>query len=266
MSSRKSWLCDGVSKNSKQYFGIYKPHKPYENYGLRCQICGNPREAMIPNQPIKRRFQIGGLFRKNRKLSRRATSSETWQLLLVLLIPTLSVIFALYFILTPVLKSRIELSQSYENLNYGIKVKYPQNWEIQDKQDPTVTGDLAILLPNQAKDDCLVTLTVAVDNFTENPPSLEEYKNSVVRKITTLNPNTKITDESASAKLSNSDAYRLAYTRKDQKCSLQVMEIGTVRNNKAYYITYSASTNTYDKFSKPVEEIIKSFEIKEANH
>lgn len=267
MSSRTSWLCDGVSKNSKQYPGVYRPHKPYENYGSHCQICGKPREAMIPNHFVKRLLQPTVLSGNAVNLPRRATSPKIWQLLLVLGIPTISVIFALYFMLNPILKSRIELSQSYESPNYGIKIKYPDKWEIQDKQDPTFTGDLAILLPPQkTTDDCQAALTIAVDNLAENPPSIEEYKNSIMQKITTLNPNTKIADQSASAMLSNSSAYKLAYTRQEHKCSLQVMEIGTIRHNQAYYITYKASQNMYNNFLKPVEAMINSFEIKEVNH
>lgn len=267
MNSRKSWTCDGVSKNSKQYPGLYKPHKPYENYGAHCQICGKPREAMIANQPIVILPQPVEPLANNINVARRANPYEKMQLLLVLAIPIISVIVAIYVMLNTLGKPRTEVAQSYENIDYGIKMQYPQGWQIQDKQDATLTGDIAILFPSEKTklENCQATITIAVDNFSEAPPSLQEYKNSVIQKITALNRNTNMTDESASVKLSNSNAYKLVYTRQDGTCSLQVMEIGTIRNNKAYYITYKASTNTYSNLLKPVEEMINNFEIKEVN-
>lgn len=266
MNSRRGWLCDGVSKNGKQYPGLYRAHQPYENYGSHCQICGKPREAMIPNTPSRRVVQQGVSLRNKAISSPKTILSANLQLILLLGIPTVSVILAIYVMLSPFWKQRIELAQDYENTNYGIKIKYPQNWKLQDKEDPAFTGDIAILVPPEAKeDDCQVSMTIAVDEFQGNSPSIEDYKNSVKEKINTLNPNTKIADESASAKLSNSSAYKLVYPRQDGQCNLQVMEIGTIKNNKAYYITYKASANVYDNFLKPVEEIINSIEIKEAN-
>lgn len=44
----RSWICDGVPKNAKQYPNQNPPgkHEPYENYGLDCVICSLPQEAM----------------------------------------------------------------------------------------------------------------------------------------------------------------------------------------------------------------------------
>ncbi len=39
------------------------------------------------------------------------------------------------------------------------------------------------------------------------------------------------------------------------------MEIGTVRNSKAYYITYTAEATQFSQFLPVAEEMIKSFEI-----
>ena len=40
-----SWTCDGRPRNGKYYNGSY-PHRPNENNGFNCDVCGLPQEAM----------------------------------------------------------------------------------------------------------------------------------------------------------------------------------------------------------------------------
>ncbi|MEH1982148.1 hypothetical protein [Nostoc sp.] len=93
--------------------------------------------------------------------------------------------------------------------------------------------------------------------------SLEEYKNSAIQKIKNNNPNQQVKDDSQpSTTLSNFNAYKLTYTRQDGQCKLKVMEIGTVRNGKAYFISYTAEEKEYNKYLELAETMINSFEIK----
>jgi len=41
------------------------------------------------------------------------------------------------------------------------------------------------------------------------------------------------------------------------------MEIGTLKNGKAYYVTYAAEAKEYSKYLSVAEDMIKSFEIVE---
>lgn len=50
MSSPRSWICDGVPKDGKEYPNSSGPHAPQENYGPDCVICGLPKEAMQPGK------------------------------------------------------------------------------------------------------------------------------------------------------------------------------------------------------------------------
>ena len=64
---------------------------------------------------------------------------------------------------------------------------------------------------------------------------------------------------------SNKKAYKLVYNRRDGECSLKVMEIGTVKSGKAYFITYRAEEKQYSQLLPTVEKIINSFRIVEDN-
>lgn len=96
--------------------------------------------------------------------------------------------------------------------------------------------------------------------------SVEESKNFAIQKIKNINPNQKITDETKLlTTLSNFNAYKLTYTRQEGQCKLKVMEIGTVRDGKAYFITYTAELTKYSLYLPTAEAMIQSFKITE-NH
>lgn len=265
MLFHRSWICDGIPKDGNQYPGGYKLHKPHKNHGAYCEICWKPRSAMIPpKKPRPRSHHKDVLSEARMNASRKLLLYSNLQLLLILGVPTTSVILAFYIISNSVFKPAIALDRTYENISYGIQIKYPEGWGEQEQQDRTVTGDIATFFPKARMeiDDCQPSLMIDVDDFTQEAPSVEQYKKSVIAKIYSLNPNTNIVDESAlSTTLANSSAYKLVYTRKEDKCNLQVMEVGTVKNNRAYYITYRAEVNNYDKFLGHAEEMIKSFAI-----
>ena len=150
----------------------------------------------------------------------------------------------------------------YENPNYGIKIKYAEDWTKQKQGD--FFGEVVKFFPSNKNqsNSCQLDMVIQVDDLPQGLLSLEEYKNLALKKIKNNNPNTQITDESNTATtLANFSAYKLIYTRLNGQCNLKVMEIGTVRNSKAYYITYTADATQFYQFLPVAEEMIKSFEI-----
>ncbi|WP_414571047.1 hypothetical protein [Nostoc sp. CCY 9925] len=65
--------------------------------------------------------------------------------------------------------------------------------------------------------------------------------------------------------LSKFHAYKLSYGRQEGQCKLQVMEVGTVRNGKAYYITYTADATKYSQYLPTAKAMIQSLKILEIN-
>ncbi|QDL08950.1 serine/threonine protein kinase [Brasilonema octagenarum UFV-E1] len=146
--------------------------------------------------------------------------------------------------------------------DYGVEIKYPENWTRQD--EPVKFGDeVTKFIPSSDKPSnaCPLEIVVNVSELSQGF-SLKGYKESVENKIKNIIPDTQIADESTSATtLSNYKAYKLSYRRQEQQCRLKVMEIGTVRGGKAYYVTYTAEVTQYDKYLADVEQMIKSFQI-----
>ena len=64
-----SWTCDGIPKDGKEYPDLGGAHEPAENYSLDCDICGLPKEAVIPggvpgkngNPPINLKYILGAV-------------------------------------------------------------------------------------------------------------------------------------------------------------------------------------------------------------
>ena len=49
MTSSKSWICDGIPKDGKEYPDLGGAHDPYVNYAPDCDECGLPKESSVPS-------------------------------------------------------------------------------------------------------------------------------------------------------------------------------------------------------------------------
>ncbi|MBD2298646.1 serine/threonine-protein kinase [Nostoc sp. FACHB-190] len=143
-----------------------------------------------------------------------------------------------------------------------IKIKYPDNWKTKITGD--FGGESIQFLPQniQQENSCIPEITVNKTALTQ-VLSLNEYKNTILEQIKQNYPQAKITDATQpTTTLSQYNAYKLTYSHKEYQCQSQVLEIGTVREGNAYYITYTAEQKEYNRYLPLVEAMINSFEIK----
>lgn len=171
--------------------------------------------------------------------------------LLITAVVTASVIFLFYF------RNPKPTVSWYENHNYGIKIKYPQNWELQKINNP-ITGEIvAFLSPRQSNTDSPEKLTISVEDFSG---TLDEFRDSSIKDIKNHMKDAKIIN-TTSTLLSHKSANQLVFTGKDGKNRLKNLQIFTLEEDKAYVITYTAQIENYDEFVRTAETMIKSFEI-----
>lgn len=212
-------------------------------------------------QAVKGLQTVTGLMPKS--------SSTPWKVWLGVGLATgLITLGIIFYLLSDRFRASVSNDLLYENPSYGIKIKYPgDNWGIQKQDD--FSGEVVKLFPSNQNQlsSCPINVFININNFPEGKIfSLDEYKNFALKKIRSINPNTKITDSSTSkTTLSNFQAYKLVYTRQDEGCDLRVMETGTVRNGKAYFINYTAEEKQYSQLLPTVEKMINSFQIVESN-
>ncbi|HEY9693409.1 MAG TPA: PsbP-related protein [Oculatellaceae cyanobacterium] len=150
----------------------------------------------------------------------------------------------------------------YHNIQNGIKIKYPENWERQDIHNP-VTGEVAVFIPpeegNSAQSQ--TKIIIRIEDLSKQPMSLDEYTNSSILEIKNFLSNAKIV-ESKSTTIAQFPAHLLIYSGLNEPYSLPTnLEVWTLKNNKAYIITYTSTSAKYEEFLGIAKEMIESLEI-----
>lgn len=150
----------------------------------------------------------------------------------------------------------IPLIYSYDNVEKGIQLKYPESWRRQDLQN-AITGEWVSFISTQQspKDNFNEKLTISVNPF---KGTLADYKKIVVEASKQGTNNTSVSEGT----LANKAAYQVVYTTSNGNNTLKNLKVFTLENNKAYVITYTAKLEDYDKFLPTAQAMINSFEIK----
>ncbi len=152
--------------------------------------------------------------------------------------------------------------KSYENPNYGFRINYPANWELQKIEDPSTKEVVQFFPVNELNsgNSPQFKVIIRVESLNKNM-SLDEYKKSSKNEIKTFLPEAKVI-ESSEIILAKQQGYRLVYSGKNEQNNLlQKMEAVTLYKGKAYVITYEAEIGKYPDAWNTVREMIKSFEI-----
>lgn len=150
----------------------------------------------------------------------------------------------------------------YQNLEQGIKLKYPESWERQELPDP-LTGEVVTFISFQESDfdTFREKVLVVVEALSKKYTSLDEYKNSSYTEIQKFLKDAIIIESSITT-LGNLPAYKIIYSGKySDSTGVANMEVVTVKNNQAYRITYIADSSNYNKFSKSAEAMVNSFKF-----
>ncbi|AKG22968.1 serine/threonine-protein kinase [Calothrix sp. 336/3] len=149
---------------------------------------------------------------------------------------------------------------SYTDISSEIKIKYPDNWEKQDKRGLYNVGRYEIvnfLSPRKSDQDFQDRIVVSYQDFRG---TLEESKEEFRKEISTI-PNAQILSEGDVTVASN-QGYQIIYTSQTDNKPLKNMQVWTLKGERAYMINYTADIEDYDKSIKTIEDIVKSFEVK----
>ncbi|QLE59332.1 serine/threonine-protein kinase [Nostoc sp. TCL26-01] len=147
---------------------------------------------------------------------------------------------------------------NYENSSKGIKLRYPQNWQRQDIENVFTQELVTFLSPKENDADKFTEkLTVNVGDFAG---TLDESKDLFIKEIKNTLTDANVIS-TTTATMANKQAYQLVYTGKNGDVSVKNLQIWTLKNDKAYVITYTANVEDYDKFLPIAEKMIQSLEI-----
>jgi eukaryotic-like serine/threonine-protein kinase len=152
---------------------------------------------------------------------------------------------------------------NYDSSNFFmLRMKYPKSWILQRIED-RFTGDVAKLFPfqNNSSSSFKPELSVEMQDL-KKAISLPDYTNSRVNEITQFLTSPRI-HESRSTKLANILGHEVVYTGKQEQYNIKRMAVWTIKNNKAYIVTYTAEESQYDTFLETAQAMISSLEIRE---
>jgi serine/threonine-protein kinase len=148
---------------------------------------------------------------------------------------------------------------TYDNSAYGIRINYPSGWA---KGEQLMGAVVTFLSPKESATDIFQeNLNVVVQDLSLHPMTLEEYTELSVGQLRRLITDLNIVDSSATT-LAGSPAHKVICTGRQGIYDLKWMVVWTIKNNKAYVITYTAEVGKYSDFLDTANEMISSFEIK----
>jgi serine/threonine-protein kinase len=151
---------------------------------------------------------------------------------------------------------------TYQNSSEGIKIEYPTNWKKVDHADnasiPSHT--IEFLSPLTANDIFQENVFVRIDPF---PQDLRELVVAEVNGFKTHAVNFMLLDSMPSVLASN-PAQTLVFKYSNflpKLNTLEAMVVLTVKNQKAYAISYVAESSKYPEYLSTVQRMIDSFRI-----
>jgi eukaryotic-like serine/threonine-protein kinase len=149
----------------------------------------------------------------------------------------------------------------YVNSTYGIKLQYPFSWDKEEngtKQDTET--DVVTFYPPAANSNA--SLDISIDDISdEKGIGLAQYASSGVSDLKQSLTNFKSLGLATNSVLAGLPAYKSIYTYVDQNTIFKDMEIGAIKGDKIYILTYEAGINEYDKYLPIIQELINSFQV-----
>ena len=151
---------------------------------------------------------------------------------------------------------------TYQNSSEGIKIEYPTNWKKMDHADnasiPSHT--IEFLSPLTANDTFQENVFLRIDPF---PQDLRELVVAEVNGFKTHAVNFMLL-ESMPGVLASNPAQTLVFKYSNflpKLNTLEAMVVLTVKNQKAYAISYVAESSKYPEYLSTVQRMIDSFRI-----
>lgn len=150
---------------------------------------------------------------------------------------------------------------AYENSTYGIKLQYPSNWDKEEngtRQDTQT--DVVTFFPQAINSNASLDITID-DISDEKGITLSQYASNNIIDMEQSLKSFKLVGLTTNNVLSGLPEYKSIYSYADQNTLFKGMEIGAIKGDKVYILTYEAGTNEYNKYLPIIQQLINSFQI-----
>jgi hypothetical protein len=154
----------------------------------------------------------------------------------------------------------------YQNVTYGVSMLYPFNWTQHNS-----TGDaddrfivVSEFISPEETNGQFVLVTIAIDSMpqTTNIQSYRSHSIDIYRQDPDFQEFQLLSSSIGNFTLAGMPAYSFEIIYTDPELGPQnMLEVGTIFDNRVYYIQYFADTPIYQKYLPIVERMIESFQI-----
>lgn len=175
-------------------------------------------------------------------------------------------------------------STTYENSTLGIRIEHPTNWKPFEKTSVATSADVIEFIPfvESEHDPLTPFFSISIEDLekvkvsqkvgNESVLGTRINNNSALEILTNRNlelakslPDFNITEFNRTSILSGIPAYKIVYTFSDPGSPLlplfKSMNLWTVKDGKAYTISYSASESEFSNHLETIQNMIDSFTI-----
>lgn len=158
---------------------------------------------------------------------------------------------------TPTTQSKLK---TYQNESSGISVEYPENWSI--KENPAAGIVVAFGSPKESSSDTFVdNINISTSDISSQPNlTLAKLADSWLKQTESA-PSFNLLDRKTTS-MAGEEAEQLIYSFAKDGIDVKGMVVITMKNKKAYIVTYTAEAVSYDKFVDVANTISTSLQIK----
>jgi hypothetical protein len=154
--------------------------------------------------------------------------------------------------------------KTYENSTYGILMQYPSDWKKVEPGQSSQTSNFNIVVGFLSPKESAfyrsppAALSIGIQDLSPSQSiTVDQYSgaqiNFIRQQASVLESNT------ISLKGSNNTlAHKIVYINNEGQ---KIMQVWTIKANKAYHITYAANQTRYADYIPPVQKMIDSFKI-----
>ncbi len=147
---------------------------------------------------------------------------------------------------------------SYQDPVYGIKIQYPKEWTVHEKAEGV--GVVAFRSPPKGSMDVFQeNLNIVVQDLGGRSIPLMQFNEMAINQLRQMYSNVEIL-ESGPMILSGKAGHKVEYIVRAE-LRLKILQVWTIKNYKAYIMTFSADADHYQDYSATAWDMINSFEI-----
>jgi hypothetical protein len=149
---------------------------------------------------------------------------------------------------------------TYESPVYGIRIQYPDGWEILIQN--TSNSSLSLRFDSPAENDTDTyreNVRFVIDTISNNT-ALSNFTSATLTSYLESYPDLKFSEVSSTNLTNNAiPAYKLVASHTQE--GLDFMQIFAINEDKVYTILYSSEKTRYSTYLPIIEKMINSFEV-----